>query len=119
MALKKKTVKDKRYLRYIRDLNWCCVCGDRPMGVDAHHHSVRGVTQKGMGMKITDYSTIPLCRIHHSEGHSKGWKAIEQKYGVDLVGVMIGCLTFWLNSNPENEDAQNHLDKLTEVSSEV
>lgn len=113
MALKKKTPKDEKYLRYIRGLGWCCVCGEQPGPVDAHHHSVPGVTQKGMGMKVTDYATIPLCRIHHTEGHAIGWGSLEATYDIDLVGVMIGCLQFWLRSQPKAVEAKAFYERLT------
>lgn len=61
-----------RYLAFIREKP-CCVC-KKPGPSDAHHIAPRG--QKGMGMKVSDYHTVPLCRKHHDDWHRNGFVEI-------------------------------------------
>ena len=51
----------------------------------AHH--VRTAANSGAGMKPSDEWLVPLCDKHHKEGHQKGWKTFERKYGVDLKAI--------------------------------
>ena len=53
--------------------------------VVAHH--VRTAANSGTGMKPGDEWLVPLCDKHHKEGHQKGWKTFERKYGVDLKAI--------------------------------
>jgi hypothetical protein len=52
------------------------VCGRQPC--DAHH--LRFAQTRGLGLKVSDEFTVPLCRAHHRELHRAGnevnwWKA--------------------------------------------
>ena len=42
---------------------------------------------KGMGKKVADWHTVPLCFGHHQEYHQKGARTCEKKYGLDLVAL--------------------------------
>jgi len=97
-----KPVRDKKYLRYVSELNPCWICGDTGFPVDAHHHSIQGVTQKGMGMKVTDYAVVPLCNGHHREGHQIGWKSFQEKHDVDLQQAVICCLLAWIKNHGDS-----------------
>ncbi len=64
MLAKNKPGRSKRYLEYIRS-EPCCACQATP--AEPHH-----TAKAGVGMKSSDFSTIPLCRKHHSELHNNG-----------------------------------------------
>lgn len=74
MNLVKQTPRDESYLDYIRSLA-CAVC-DKP-SPDAHH-----VETGGVGMKGSDYMTVPLCRSCHGELHQHGEQAVFGDYNV-------------------------------------
>jgi hypothetical protein len=57
--------RDPKYLEHVRGRP-CCICGALPPN-DAHHFGPRG-----MGQKADDRRTVPLCRIHHDEWHTRG-----------------------------------------------
>lgn len=57
-------MEDRAYLNWVKTLP-CCGCGDH--SDDPHHIHSRGF--KGMGTKVPDYMTMPLCRICHDELH--------------------------------------------------
>lgn len=67
--------RNKNRLNFIADLP-CCVCL-RP--ADPHH-----LDSSGTGTKGSDWLTVPLCREHHTELHTIGFKAFESKYGINL-----------------------------------
>lgn len=75
--------RDPKHLAWVREQT-CCVplCLSRP-SIIAHH--VRSAATSGTGMKPPDSSTVPLCMLHHDEGHHRGWKTFEDKYGIDLT----------------------------------
>lgn len=60
---KKKPLRSKDYLAYIRTLP-CDGCGT-DQGVQAHH-----ISRAGMGLKCDDFMTVPTCRKCHGEIHS-------------------------------------------------
>src|SRR5204863_7494420 len=43
----------------------CVICGRQPS--DAHH--LRFAQPRGLGLKVSDEFTVPLCRSHHRELH--------------------------------------------------
>ncbi len=67
MTMFAKPVKwrSKKYLQWVKSLP-CCIC--ESTADDAHHIQARGLG-KGMGTKISDVFSIPLCREHHSYAH--------------------------------------------------
>ena len=46
----------------------CLVCGRKP--AQAHH--IRYAQDRGMGLKVSDEFTVPLCAIHHDALHRSG-----------------------------------------------
>jgi hypothetical protein len=46
----------------------CLICGRTP--AQAHH--IRYAQPRGLGIKVSDEFTVPLCAIHHSENHATG-----------------------------------------------
>ncbi len=62
-----KRLRDKQHLRFIARQP-CLVCGREPC--DPHH--LRFAQQRGLGQKVSDEFTVPLCRAHHRELHRAG-----------------------------------------------
>jgi archaeosine-15-forming tRNA-guanine transglycosylase len=53
---------------------------------------MKGARSGGMGLKVSDYRTVPFCHLHHSEYHQKGRGSFEAKYNVDLREEIINAL---------------------------
>lgn len=47
---------------------------------------------KGLGTKVADKHSLPMCDGHHAEQHRIGWRPFERKYKLDAV-VMASL--FW------------------------
>jgi hypothetical protein len=68
VALPKMTrQRDRQHLRFIIKQP-CLVCGRQPC--DPHH--LRSAQARGLGQKVSDEFTVPLCRAHHRELHRAG-----------------------------------------------
>jgi hypothetical protein len=72
-----KRHRNKEHLRSVAS-KACLVCGRQPS--DPHH--LRFAQQRGLGLKVSDEFTVPLCRIHHREAHQKDderkwWEALK------------------------------------------
>ena len=84
MYQKHKPWRNEAYLKYVREQN-CVSCG-KPAhidGIDAHHVTGMGLG-KGIGTKISDCFTLPLCRVHHNEIHANK-DAIDQQRAALLM----------------------------------
>ena len=53
-------LRDPGHLRYVAGLS-CLVCGRKPV----HAHHLRFAQPKGLGRKVSDEFTVPLCNLHH------------------------------------------------------
>lgn len=73
------TLRDKRYLGWIRTLD-CAVCGRKGPN-DPHHVNKEG--HGGKGIKGDDTRAIPLCNEHHREFHDKGRLTFAERHGID------------------------------------
>ena len=62
-----RRLRDKGHLRFVSKQS-CLICGRQPC--DAHH--LRFAQSRGLGQKVSDEFTVPLCRAHHRELHSAG-----------------------------------------------
>ncbi len=62
-----RRLRDKTHLKFVASQP-CLICGRSP--ADAHH--LRFTQPRGMGLKVSDEFTVPLCRIHHRDVHSHG-----------------------------------------------
>jgi hypothetical protein len=62
-----KRLRSKEHLRFVAQQP-CLICGRTPS--QAHH--VRYAQPRGLGIKVSDEFTVPLCAIHHSENHAAG-----------------------------------------------
>lgn len=74
MIPKPSRVLAPEFLRFIRSKP-CVVCGHAT--VDADHLHTRGAGG-------SDFSALPLCRLHHSERHQLGNARFEEKYRINL-----------------------------------
>ena len=70
------------------------MCGRQPC--DAHH--LRFAQSRGLGLKVSDEFTVPLCRAHHRELHQSGqeveWWA---RKDIEPIGI---ARQFWLETHP-------------------
>ena len=62
-----KRIRSKEHLRFVAQQP-CLICGRTP----AHAHHIRYAQPRGLGLKVSDEFTVPLCAIHHSENHTTG-----------------------------------------------
>lgn len=73
-----RRVRDKEHLKFV-GRQPCLICGRTPS--DAHH--LRFAQIRGLGVKVSDEFTVPLCRTHHRELHRTGnetfWWTRQQK----------------------------------------
>jgi hypothetical protein len=88
-ALQKISVRrqiDRGYLVFVRKQR-CAVCRrDHP---DAHHLKTRASGG-------SDYTAVPLCRVHHSEWHQIGGRRFEDRHGVNLWRISHGLVVEFL-----------------------
>ena len=62
-----KRIRCKEHLSFVAEQP-CLVCGRSP----SHAHHIRYAQPRGLGLKVSDEFTVPLCAIHHSENHTTG-----------------------------------------------
>jgi hypothetical protein len=62
-----KRIRSKAHLRFVARQP-CLICGRAP----SHAHHVRYAQPRGLGLKVSDEFTVPLCAIHHGENHATG-----------------------------------------------
>jgi ERF superfamily len=62
-----RRLRDKAHLKFVA-AQPCLICGRSP--ADAHH--LKFTQPRGLGLKVSDEFTVPLCRVHHRDVHSVG-----------------------------------------------
>ena len=65
-----KRLRDKAHLKFVASQP-CLICGRQPS--DPHH--LRFAQPRGIGLKVSDEFTVPLCRGHHRQLHQTGNEA--------------------------------------------
>jgi hypothetical protein len=60
-----KRIRCKEHLRYVASQP-CTICGRAP----THAHHVRHAQPRGLGLKVSDEFTVPLCATHHQQVHT-------------------------------------------------
>jgi hypothetical protein len=90
-----RRLRDKAHLKYIASQP-CLFCGRQPS--DPHH--LRFAQPRGIGMKVSDEFTVPLCRGHHRQLHQAGnelawWKGLK----IEPLAVARG---FWEQTHPKS-----------------
>jgi hypothetical protein len=93
-----RRLRDKTHLRFVTKQP-CLVCGRQPC--DAHH--LRFAQSRGLGLKVSDEFTVPLCRAHHRELHRTGretdwW----EKAGLEPISL---ARKLWLETHPLHASA--------------
>ena len=78
-----RRLRDKPHLQFVAKQP-CLVCGRQPC--DAHH--LRFAQSRGLGLKVSDEFTVPLCRAHHRELHQSG-KEVEwwARKSIEPIGI--------------------------------
>jgi hypothetical protein len=88
-----RRMRDKVHLRFVAKQP-CLICGRQPC--DAHH--LRFAQGRGLGLKVSDEFTVPLCRGHHREvhraGNEPGWW---MNSGVDACRL---ARKLWIETHP-------------------
>jgi hypothetical protein len=88
-----RRIRDRDHIRYVIKQP-CLACGRRPS--DAHH--LRFAQLRGLGRKVSDEFTVPLCRGHHREVHRCGDEATWwNKAGIDPT---VTARALWLQTHP-------------------
>jgi len=62
-----KRIRCKEHLRFVASQP-CVVCGRFP----SHAHHIRHAQSRGLGLKVSDEFTVPLCATHHHHVHTMG-----------------------------------------------
>jgi len=86
--------RDRGFLSFVRD-HACCSC-EAPRPSDPHHWSA--TVRRGVGMKLDDLLTVPLCRRCHDCYHATtalpGRSRAETE--MHLLGVQVELLVNWI-----------------------
>lgn len=102
-----RRARNKTHLRFVAKQP-CIICGRRPC--DAHH--LRFAQTRGLGLKVSDEFTVPLCRGHHRELHRAGAElAWWNRLGVDPT---VTARKLWLQSQPARDSAVGMSDTINE-----
>jgi ERF superfamily len=94
-----KTVRlrDKEHRRFVLRQP-CLVCGRVPS--DPHHLTF--TQPRGLGYRVSDEFTVPVCRIHHRELHRSGDEAAWwQKLNIDPLPV---ALKLWQHTRLNGDE---------------
>jgi hypothetical protein len=88
-----RRLRDKTHLQFVAKQP-CLICGRQPC--DAHH--LRFAQSRGLGQKVSDEFTVPLCRVHHRELHRTAkevdWWA---RTGIEPTGI---ARKLWTDTRP-------------------
>ncbi len=120
------------YLRYVSGQESCLTWGDAciasmyppgsPQLSVAHHVRMGG--NGGMGLKPSDYRTVPLTDQEHRTLHQHGEKSFWREAGVDPDQVIIALLARFCGVDPQEINsiypddpkiAISHLEQLADV----
>jgi hypothetical protein len=78
-----KRIRSKEHLRFVAQQP-CLICGRSP----SHAHHIRFAQSRGLGLKVSDEFTIPLCAIHHQQNHATGNERLWwQEHKIDPLAV--------------------------------
>jgi hypothetical protein len=84
--------RDEEHLALIRQCP-CLLCEASPARTPIHAHHLRCLGRKGLGQKVSDYHTVPLCWHHHDEIHRVGGKRELEAFAAygyrDVRGVAV------------------------------
>ena len=74
------TIRDQKYLKYVRDHYPCAVCGT-DQDIQAHH--ITYAEPRALGRKNSDKYVIPICAVDHFKLHHYGEKSYWKKKGLE------------------------------------
>jgi DNA recombination protein Rad52 len=99
-----KRIRCKEHLRYVASQP-CVICGRSP----SHAHHVRYAQRRGLGIKVSDEFTVPLCATHHQQLHNttkerEWWQ--ERK-----IDPLIVAGTLWRESQKRSPDSPQAAEK--------
>jgi ERF superfamily len=101
-----RRLRDKAHLRFVAKQP-CLLCGRLPC--DAHH--LRFAQSRGLGLKVSDEFTVPLCRAHHRELHRAGkevdWWA---RTGIEPTDI---AHKLWIETHPLGASASDVAEDIT------
>lgn len=80
---------------FISTLGKTCDCSGK---VRACHFDPFG--DKGMGTKVSDSASFPMCDGHHAEQHTRGWQTFQSEYEFDGRDVVTAYWLEWLTNTP-------------------
>jgi hypothetical protein len=96
---KLRRFRDKEHLRFVSK-QACTVCGRQPC--EPHH--IRFAQPRAISRKVSDEFTVPLCRVHHREIHSRGDEAAWwAEFGVDPMPI---ALRLWQETRGINNASE-------------
>lgn len=78
--LKQKKFRSEKYLKWVSEKP-CLLCMFEPC--QAHHITI--AEHRGMGQRVSDSFTIPLCYPHHHQLHMTGERKFWQTLGINPV----------------------------------
>jgi len=92
-----KRIRCKEHLRYVASQP-CVICGRSP----SHAHHVRYAQRRGLGIKVSDVFTVPLCATHHQQLHNttkerEWWQARK-------IDPLVIASTLWRESQRRSPD---------------
>ena len=113
-----RSAKHLRWIRTLRCIDPLC----QARNIEAAHvrHGLPAGGMAGVGIKPADYWTVPLCREHHREAHTKGHETFEREHlppGVTMAELAIYVYAIASPVAAIREKAQETLDAWTNVSS--
>ena len=93
-----RRIRCKEHLRYVASQP-CAICGRTP----SHAHHVRHAQPRGLGLKVSDEFTVPLCAIHHRDLHTT---TKEREWWQDrkIDPLIIAC-ALWRESRKQGGDS--------------
>jgi hypothetical protein len=93
-----KRLRDKTHLKFVASQP-CLICGRQPS--DPHH--LRFAQPRGIGLKVSDEFTVPLCRGHHRQLHQT---SNEESWWADLkINALEIAKGLWEQTHPKSATA--------------
>ncbi len=86
-----ETIRSDEYLAYVRK-HGCIVCSKQ---ADAHH----AFGPHGLQQKASDFTCVPLCRVHHAEIHQAGKYSFEDGHDVNLFEIAFNLIHRFLTGS--------------------
>jgi hypothetical protein len=107
-----KRLRDKAHLKFVASQP-CLVCGRQPS--DPHH--LRFAQPRGIGLKVSDEFTVPLCRGHHRQLHQAGnevrwWENLQ----IDALAI---AKDLWKQTHTKDERVDAQTQSMTIDSTEI